>query len=88
MSSLDNKELSKSVINEGILSREIGSTPKNELDCGINPLNLHASERHNISEDLDLGERLSVEANVEKRLRKGKACLKNFRKLLITGLEA
>lgn len=78
MSSLDNKELSKSDKNEGILSRETGSTPKNELDCGIRPINLHASERHNISEDLDLGEKLSVEANVEKRLRKGKGLLEEL----------
>jgi len=78
MSSLDNKELSKPDKNEDILNRETGSTPKNELDCGVNPFNLHAGERHNISEDLDLGEKLSVEANVEKKLRKGKGLLEEL----------
>ena len=72
MSSLHTKERSKPDKNEGILNKEAGSTPKNELDCGVNPFNLHSNKIHNISEDLDLGEKLSAEANVEKKQRKGK----------------
>lgn len=78
MSSLHTKELSKPDKNEGILNKETGSTPKNELDCGVNPFNLHSSEIHNISEDLDLGKKLSAEANVEKKQRKGKGLLEEF----------
>lgn len=78
MSSLHTKELSKPDKNDGILNRETGSTTKNELDCGVNPFNLHASERYSISEDLDLGEKVSAEANVEKKLRKGKGLLEEF----------
>lgn len=63
------------------MNRKTGSTPKNGLDCRINPVNLHASEQHNISEDLNVEEKLFVQANVEKKLKKGEGLLEELPKI-------